>query len=289
MLIVRFGTLRLLVLGCTVQAALMLVALVCDAVSACRSGRKRRADDARYTSVDIFVDFLDVGLSLASCITFVVRAEFSFPHPDTDAPVHPYKATALLVVYMADWTIAGAVMSFYAVNWHRAESKLKYVVSREPLLNVLTITSSSVVAVIEGGWVPFTFLRSLTIHTALRRLFKVLDLPELNEMLTIALADFLALVFTFAGIIFMLENLGNPPGWDQGPEGKTNLSLMKSVWYVIVTVSTVGFGDISPVSFLGKISGMVFMVRGKLIPYLVKCSLVVRFSFPCAAMVSCIG
>ena len=87
-----------------------------------------------------------------------------------------------------------------------------------------------------------------------------IDLPELNEMLIIALADFLALVFTFAGTIFMLENLGNPPGWEQGPEDRTNLSLMKSVWYVIVTVSTVGFGDISPVSFLGKISAMVFMV-----------------------------
>lgn len=253
-----FGTLRLLVLALTVQAILMLLALGWDAaVSISLLGRKRRVD-SRYTSLDIFVDCSDVGLSLASCITFVMRAQYGFSHPS----LLPHRHSILLVVYMVDWIIAGAVVSFYAVNWHRAESKLQYVVSREPLLNVLTITSSSVIAFIQEGWIPFTFLRSLTIHTALHRLFKVLDLPVLQELLVLAVADFMALVFTFAGIIFMLENLGNPPGWENGPENQTNLSMMQSSWFVIVTVSTVGFGDISPVSFLGKVAGIVFIVVG---------------------------
>ena len=254
-----FGTLRLLVLGFTIQAVLMLLALGWDATaSMLLLGKKRRAADMRYTPLDVVLDFLDVGLSLASCITFVARAQYGFSNPSSPA----HRDSVMLVVFFVDWMIAGSVMSFYAINWHRAESKMRYVVSREPFLNILTITSTSFVAVIQEGWLPFTFLRSLTIHTALRRLFKVLDLPVLQEMLVLAVADFMALVFTMAGIIFMLENLGNPPGWEDGPEGKQNLSLMKAAWFVIVTVSTVGFGDISPVSFIGKIAGIVFIVVG---------------------------
>ena len=40
------------------------------------------------------------------------------------------------------------------------------------------------------------------------------------------------------------------------------MTLFKSIWYVTVTASTVGYGDLSPVSFMGKVTGIVIIVVG---------------------------
>ena len=205
-----FGTARLLVLCGTAQAVLMLLALAWDlAIVATarwyRSNRAERDEDAEEAHTQyITLDCLDVALSVTSCITFVVRA---YRGP-------AYSDATVIAVYVVDWAIAGTVMIFYVVHWTQARSKFLYVWSRQPLLNMLTITSSSAAQIVQHGWLPFTFLRSLTMNSALRRIFKKWDLPELYEQYILTIADFLALVFTFAGMIFMLENLGTGcPDW----------------------------------------------------------------------------
>ena len=251
-----FGTARLMLMCASVQVALVLLALVWDLgasfTAQCGKREKRsNAKDVITTPAQIVFDCLDVGLSIASCVTFVMRA-----YRPPNAPL----GHMLVVVYAVDWAVAGAVTVLYCAHFGRANNKTAYVMSCTPTLNVITITSSSMVQVLKEGWVPFTFLRSLMMSSALRRIFKIWELPDLTEQLILALADFLALVFTFAGIIFVFENLGNPPGWSH--EETSNLSLMQSAWYVMVTVSTVGYGDVYPVSFLGKVAGIVFIVVG---------------------------
>ena len=41
-----------------------------------------------------------------------------------------------------------------------------------------------------------------------------------------------------------------------------NLRLFDTLWFVLVSVSTVGYGDISPVHFSGKLFVMLFIVLG---------------------------
>lgn len=48
---------------------------------------------------------------------------------------------------------------------------------------------------------------------ALHRLVRWTDFSELWEELVLSIFDFISMVFAFAGGIYMIENLGNPPGW----------------------------------------------------------------------------
>ncbi|KAJ1477485.1 hypothetical protein T484DRAFT_1821048, partial [Baffinella frigidus] len=116
------------------------------------------------------------------------------------------------------------------------------------------------------GWLPFTFLRSICMTAACHRLMKITDLPELYEQLFLSASDFFSMVFSFGGVVHMLENLGNPAGWADGNENlfhsNENFTFFKAIWFVMVTVSTVGYGDVYPISILGQISGMCFIVGG---------------------------
>jgi voltage-gated potassium channel len=59
-------------------------------------------------------------------------------------------------------------------------------------------------------------------------------------------------VFTFAGILFYLEETINP--------GITN--FMDALWWSFQTATTVGFGDIVPVTVYGKAIGILLMLVG---------------------------
>ena len=60
------------------------------------------------------------------------------------------------------------------------------------------------------------------------------------------------LIFTGAIVVYFLERDVNP-----------NVdSLLDTVWWAVATVTTVGYGDVSPVTVMGKIVGIVMMILG---------------------------
>ena len=65
----------------------------------------------------------------------------------------------------------------------------------------------------------------------------------------------------FAGIMFLLENTGDP--WlEFSPENRQEqgaFTYLDSIWFLMITSSTVGYGDISPSTVLGKVAVMLFV------------------------------
>jgi hypothetical protein len=102
----------------------------------------------------------------------------------------------------------------------------------------------------------------MAIPSAARRLSKITDLSELYEEIAMASFEFSSLVYTFACTVYIVETLGNPSGWYDSDE--QHLSFLRSLWFVVVTVSTVGYGDFSPSSILGRLIGMVLILVGVL-------------------------
>ena len=66
------------------------------------------------------------------------------------------------------------------------------------------------------------------------------------------IAIFLLVLFSGAFSLFYIENSVN---------GNMN-SLDDAFWYVIVTITTVGYGDISPQTQIGRIIGIIIMFTG---------------------------
>jgi len=59
-----------------------------------------------------------------------------------------------------------------------------------------------------------------------------------------------------AGAIYLLKREGQP---------ETFGYLPSSLWWVVVTLSTVGYGDAVPLTWLGRALGVVIMVLGRLL------------------------
>jgi len=69
-------------------------------------------------------------------------------------------------------------------------------------------------------------------------------------------------VLSIECVLYICESLGTIPLQDAALDKAFNFSLFDSVWFVFVTVATVGYGDISPKSILGQISGVVMILVG---------------------------
>jgi len=60
------------------------------------------------------------------------------------------------------------------------------------------------------------------------------------------------------------ERIGNPSLWDPGEDGEFDFgwTFFKSLWFVVVTVSTVGYGDFSTSTFFGRVITIVVIFTG---------------------------
>ncbi len=68
-----------------------------------------------------------------------------------------------------------------------------------------------------------------------------------------ALMVIFVLMFFVAGGIYLLERESQPESFGDMPS---------ALWWVVVTLSTVGYGDAVPVTWMGKILGAVIMILG---------------------------
>jgi voltage-gated potassium channel len=163
---------------------------------------------------------------------------------------------ASTVVMIIDFDLFVCIMLFFEfiIRIMNEERKLHYM--RKNWIDIVAMIPLDFLILISGDF--FGFIRFIRII----RIVRVLVLLKKGQK---NILDFLrktklvhgAVIFLFilsAGTIsfFLLENGSN-----------TDVdSYDDALWYVIVTITTVGYGDISPESVGGRMAGAIIMIAG---------------------------
>jgi voltage-gated potassium channel len=136
----------------------------------------------------------------------------------------------------------------------------KYIFSFFGIIDFLS-TIPKYLSVIIGGSQYMTAFRALRLLRVFRILKLVRFVGESNNLLR-ALRSSRAKIFVFVFFVLILSVLlGTIMYLVEGPEHGFN-SIPHSVYWTIVTLTTVGYGDISPQTGLGQIIATIIMIVG---------------------------
>ena len=136
--------------------------------------------------------------------------------------------------------------------------RLKYIFSFNGVIDLLAILPS-LLPLIAGGldlrWLRvLRMVRLLKIShysSALEDL--VATMYEERRSLGAALYLFLIAIFLSSAMIYLAENEAQPEAFS---------SIPQTMWWSIITLTTVGYGDVSPVTPLGQVFGAITAVMG---------------------------
>ena len=159
-----------------------------------------------------------------------------------------------------EWTITGVFTLEYVARIYLVRNKFRYIFSFYGIVDLLSIVPSYLGLVFVGS-------QSLLVIRAIRlvRVFRIMKLSRYTNagnMIMSALRSSLVKisVFLFA-VLTMTIIIGTTMYLVEGKENGFD-NIPKSLYWAIVTLTTVGYGDISPQTPLGQFIASIVMVIG---------------------------
>ncbi|KAJ3202221.1 hypothetical protein HDU82_007513 [Entophlyctis luteolus] len=158
-----------------------------------------------------------------------------------------------------DVVLAGIFLTDYAISIYIAEDRLAFYFNYSSLVDLISIVPPFIYLFIGEHSQFFWFLGLLRILRASRilRTYRLLSFSETEEKreITIVALTFCNFIFLSTSIINALETIN--------VERKTEASLLNwhdSLYYIMVTFSTIGFGDLTPSSTLSRVVVIILIV-----------------------------
>ncbi|KAG1674899.1 Calcium-activated potassium channel slo-1 [Nymphon striatum] len=141
-----------------------------------------------------------------------------------------------------------------------ASDKLWFMLEMYSFVDYFTIPPSFVSIYLNRTWIGLRFLRALRLMTV-PDILQYLNILKTSSSIRLAqlVSIFISVWLTAAGIIHLLENSGDPLEFDN----KHPMSYWECIYFLIVTMSTVGYGDIYCQTVMGR-GFMVFFILGGL-------------------------
>jgi voltage-gated potassium channel len=164
------------------------------------------------------------------------------------------------ILRIAEWVVTIIFSIEYILRVWVVKNKLRYVFSFYGIIDLLSILPTFLELI-------FTGTHSLIIIRALRllRIFRILKVTRYTmEGLTLiyALRNSRAKIsIFFLGILMVVTIIGTIMYLIEGEEAGFT-SIPRSIYWAIVTVTTVGFGDIVPLTALGQFLASFTMILG---------------------------
>lgn len=163
--------------------------------------------------------------------------------------------------WVMEWILTGLFTVEYAARLWVVRNRWKYALSFFGVVDLLSILPSYLELLIPGSHYLMTFrvLRLL-------RMFRILKMAEylgeanvlMNALIAsrrkimVFLTTVMAIVLVEGTLMYVIERDSNPDF----------SNIPQSIYWAIVTITTVGYGDVAPVTVLGKMMASVIMLTG---------------------------
>lgn len=162
--------------------------------------------------------------------------------------------------YVAEWIITIIFTIEYILRIIAIKKPARYIFSFYGIVDLLS-TLPTYIAILGGGHNLLFAIRALR----LLRVFRILKITryigESNRLLA-ALRNSKAKIFVFLyAVLIICIIMGTVMYLVEGPENGYT-SIPTGIYWCIVTLTTVGFGDIHPVTPLGQFIASLIMITG---------------------------
>ncbi len=191
-----------------------------------------------------YVNYLIAAVILANCAAVALETVpwIYAPHGELFQAIEACSLIFFVIEYLLRLWVCVEQMRFSAP----LSGRLRYACHPLPLLDLLVIVTF---------WAPWD-LRFLRIFR-ITRLLRVLHLEALDHsfqaimraigrrkhLLIISALMMLITAYCFASLLFAVEHAAQPDKFSSIPE---------TIWWAVVTLTTIGYGDITPITPLGK-------------------------------------
>src|SRR5690606_9662887 len=159
-----------------------------------------------------------------------------------------------------EWIFTVLFTIEYLTRIFVSKKPLRYIFSFYGIIDLISILPMFFSLFLAGSHIlsSFRILRLLRLF----RVFRLIEFMQESSRLKVALLASRAQIMVFRYTVMVISILiGTLMYYIEGPENGFT-SIPKSVFYTIVTLTTVGYGDMVPTTALGQFFSMVLMVIG---------------------------
>ena len=202
--------------------------------------------------------------SIASAIMYVVET-YSVA---TETPIWSKCVEVIVAAFFS---------ADYVIRMYLSESRCRFALKGTSVLDILCILPVVFVFVLDdsqGEASQFIFfLQFLRVVRLIRILrgYRVVtvskrgDPDNLKKQINILVYTLLTLIFITAALLHLVEKTARVP-WLDNEEGNPQLSdFHDAVYFVVITLTTVGYGDITPKTAVGRVMVMIFVTASVII------------------------
>ncbi len=168
------------------------------------------------------------------------------------------------LLHAIEWSLTVFFTLDYVIRLACAPRPWRYARSFYGVIDLLSVipTYLSIFELASGHLATIRFLRVLRIFRVLNLSTYQVELQRLRQALAGSLRRILVFLFSVLTIVVVLGALMYTIEGDRTGEEEGFSSIPRSIYWAIVTLTTVGYGDISPKTNLGQAVAALIMILG---------------------------
>ncbi len=172
-----------------------------------------------------------------------------------------YHDKHLKLLFTLEWILTIFFTIEYILRLYSTNRPMKYATSFFGVIDLLAIIPTYL-SLFVAGTHALVVIRALRILRVFR-IFKLMGFLKQGRVILLAMQNSWQKIFVFfLFVILMVTILGSVMYLIEGNVNEGFANIPRSVYWAIVTLTTVGYGDITPVTALGRVIAAFIMILG---------------------------